>query len=556
MVVAFWLAVYLLARGRSNRLTFRVVIILAALAFYFFMVFTAEVNPGLTNPRLRSGAMMIAIVTAHNLTYLLLPDELQKKYHGLSRAVIFGALIAAAFVIAAPIPERPSPFTISLPTFDSFSVVPSLYLFLVSVGILYNLLLVRRTSYQPLNRAFYLALLMGLCSVAYGAIATVLSIQAPRIVSSIFMLGAFLLMVYSITRFQVLIERRTVSYDLTYSFLTITGLTLLGVLVVSRMHLTGFEITVVAIVLIATLSIYDLVREALNRRYQSQVLFSWRQVHEHAYEPASESNFDQNLDRILHIFSKNIQATSAFIAIRDTDGFQVRATRGSLPVNSSLPSSEVQTEQLTRANGSLETLVKWIVPAYAGFTQLAVLGVGSREGLKDYTQSDFHWMEDVADHIALMVYTAQSNRRKEQTAARKAEINVEMISTLTAKPDSRMIKEVETCPKNLHDYPQLGKSRLADLLCVDGNTHIERGHALHDVLVETIESLRPSGDRPSEPLPREWYNFVILHDAYVEDVNDREVMARLYISEGTYYRTRRKALRGVTRALVETAEPV
>jgi hypothetical protein len=29
------------------------------------------------------------------------------------------------------------------------------------------------------------------------------------------------------------------------------------------------------------------------------------------------------------------------------------------------------------------------------------------------------------------------------------------------------------------------------------------------------------------------------------------VMARLYISEGTYYRTRRKALRGVTRALME-----
>ena len=45
---------------------------------------------------------------------------------------------------------------------------------------------------------------------------------------------------------------------------------------------------------------------------------------------------------------------------------------------------------------------------------------------------------------------------------------------------------------------------------------------------------------------------MIINDAYIEDIRDREIMARLYISEGTYYRTRRKALRGVARALLET----
>jgi hypothetical protein len=70
-------------------------------------------------------------------------------------------------------------------------------------------------------------------------------------------------------------------------------------------------------------------------------------------------------------------------------------------------------------------------------------------------------------------------------------------------------------------------------------------------LVEAIETLRPGGTRPKEPLPREWENYVVLHDAYIEGVANREIMARLYTSEGTFNRIRRKALRGVARYLLE-----
>jgi hypothetical protein len=70
-------------------------------------------------------------------------------------------------------------------------------------------------------------------------------------------------------------------------------------------------------------------------------------------------------------------------------------------------------------------------------------------------------------------------------------------------------------------------------------------------LIEAIETLRPEGTRPKEPLPREWENYVVLHDAYIEGVANREIMARLYTSEGTFNRIRRKALRGVARYLLE-----
>jgi len=48
-----------------------------------------------------------------------------------------------------------------------------------------------------------------------------------------------------------------------------------------------------------------------------------------------------------------------------------------------------------------------------------------------------------------------------------------------------------------------------------------------------------------------WYNHVVLYDVYVEGVQNREIMARLYISEGTFNRTRRNAIRGLARLLIE-----
>jgi hypothetical protein len=89
-----------------------------------------------------------------------------------------------------------------------------------------------------------------------------------------------------------------------------------------------------------------------------------------------------------------------------------------------------------------------------------------------------------------------------------------------------------------------------------GATHIERGKALRQELLRAVESLRPAAKRPDGTLPREWQAYAILHDAYVEDVPNREIMARLYISEGTYNRMRRRALQAVAQALAEARQPL
>ena len=148
-------------------------------------------------------------------------------------------------------------------------------------------------------------------------------------------------------------------------------------------------------------------------------------------------------------------------------------------------------------------------------------------------------------------------QRAEAPQAQAMEVNPSMdqgIETLDPNdPDICFIKLVEDALRKFPDFILLGASPLAGYLGVQGETQIARGKQPQRLLQEAIEALRPDGRRPAEPLPRAWYNYVVLYDAYVEGVLNREVMARLYISEGAFNRTHRNAVRGVARLLIENS---
>jgi hypothetical protein len=126
-----------------------------------------------------------------------------------------------------------------------------------------------------------------------------------------------------------------------------------------------------------------------------------------------------------------------------------------------------------------------------------------------------------------------------------------MMAAIASSLDPEFIKTVEEALRHISDYSALGSSALADWAGLTGESHVERGRHLQRLLLEAIEAFRPVGARPPEPLPREWYNYSVIHDAYVEGALNREIMARLYISEGTFNRTRRNAIRGLARLLME-----
>jgi hypothetical protein len=119
------------------------------------------------------------------------------------------------------------------------------------------------------------------------------------------------------------------------------------------------------------------------------------------------------------------------------------------------------------------------------------------------------------------------------------------------------VKQVEDALRHMADYAYLGDHELARLKLVQSRvpetavTYLDQGKAANRVLAEALEKLRPEGKPPREPPPREWHPYLVLHDAYVEGIPNRLIIARLCSSEGTFNRTRRAALRAITRALEE-----
>ena len=197
---------------------------------------------------------------------------------------------------------------------------------------------------------------------------------------------------------------------------------------------------------------------------------------------------------------------------------------------------------------------------------MLIIGLGSWYGLTyqliaDRNRKQPNWMGMGiyllgAVIIILMVINRNEQIRQlvaeSQTSATElSSIADEMIGTIETHPDPAFIKTVEEGLRNLSDTITLGHSPLASQLKMQGDTHVERGRQLQQLLIESINSMKPVEQRPAEPLPRVWYNHAVLYDAYVEGVPNREIMARLYISEGTFNRTRRNALRGLARLLVE-----
>jgi hypothetical protein len=211
--------------------------------------------------------------------------------------------------------------------------------------------------------------------------------------------------------------------------------------------------------------------------------------------------------------------------------------------------------------------IAWLAPTFEGRKQVAVVGIESPNSRIDYSAGNLELLAEVADQIGTIVSLGSLQAKptdplREQVSSSQANTSElssasgQMLDALATHPDEGFVKLVEDALRHYYDYIALGQSSLADWAGIHGGSHVERGKQLQVFLAESIESFCPSGKRPPEPLPRVWYSYVVLYDAYVEGVPNREIMARLYISEGTFNRTRRNALRALARSLIEKGKPL
>jgi hypothetical protein len=196
-----------------------------------------------------------------------------------------------------------------------------------------------------------------------------------------------------------------------------------------------------------------------------------------------------------------------------------------------------------------------LVPLYGESEQLGALLLGRPINGIRYRDDEVERLMSMSDRIGDVIFISQQKS-----------LYIQQIAQLTQKqhpvaaaehPVKVSVETVESALRNLYDYSFLGDTPLSELKLVRARlaqgqvTTLDRGKNVHEVLLEAVDKLRPEAVIAREPPPREWYPYLILRDAYLEEKSNRDIMLQLYISEGTFNRTRRAAVRSVARTLGE-----
>ena len=272
-----------------------------------------------------------------------------------------------------------------------------------------------------------------------------------------------------------------------------------------------------------------------------------------------QADLDGILSSSLETICSSVRATSAVVLVFEKD---LAHPAGSYRWHDSkTPTSrnDFLADDVKQINyGSLLTPfseITLLIPLYVAEEQMGALLLGRPENGIYYSGEDLLLLRDPSERIAELI--AQNKRianyldQFSQLPLRHMDSNSELIPT----------GWVEDALQNIYDYSYLGDCPLVNLkqvqllLPASTVTYLDKGKAVYQVVSDAVEKLRPASAQPAKPIPREWYPYLILHDAYFEGLPNRDIFLKLYISEGTFHRTRRSALRSVTRVLTELEPP-
>lgn len=555
MSITLWLALYLLGRGYPSKITLRAVVALLALSGFFYSAYYNLFHQVTGTAAFRAILLITGLASWYSLSVQLTPQKTQKRIRGLEIIIYILAgitIFLLSITRTAFIEDAGNILFVGRMGMGFPYILYSIFLISASIGILYNLLTDTKVGLGIQGRFFLAASIFPIIEIGYGILALALTPPLPRLYQDLLIfLGIFLLGVF-VARYQSLVQRRTSLQDFPISGITLLGLSSMYVLLAWRWGVKVEMLATVAGFAILTHSTYDLVREFLERiRIRDEGEFR-RQLRQLDGERNSGKNLPQSLQEGLELLCSTINASGGFIAARQYKKFVVMTSYQSISTGMQLAAEAVSCEDICQPTSKIIPDIEWIAPAFDAEGQIVVLGINRPKTKIHYSSDDLDLLAEVADRVGILVSTSNAQLVSDTESTETRSQIKEMVETIRTNPDPQLVKMVEDALRNLPDYIALGQSPLAALADVSGESHVERGKSLQTILINAIKMLRPPGQRPSEPLPRVWYNYVVLHDAYIEDLPNREIMARLYISEGTFNRTRRNALRGLTRSLLET----
>lgn len=541
MASSLWMAFYLFARGFPNRITLRATLALMAIAIFFLDTYNSFYNPTSNTAHLRAALLVIALACWYSVTFALRTHQEQERFRRIEIGYYFLATISILSLITMKTGIIRGHEDILYTARLEWNVATLLYgasQLWAGMGILYNLGTLQRNRYTEEGYFFFFASWFLGLAIGYGILSLLLPVRFPRVVQDGLVFGGIFLLGVSVARHQSLLERRTIWQDFPIGLLGISVITAGYLIICIFAGLPPIMWGNVAAFVITSHALYDVGREAVERWRTSQDRYLRQKMNQ--IKTLEEETLHIFLDKELGMLLKALNSSSGLIAVREGEEVYVAATYNSLPIKSTIPNELCTSERLVRPQEQISGLA-WSVAIFEGMKTIAVVGIGHPNVKLEYSGGELELFEEFSEQIGVFISMYRARNNTIQSAVNNIR------DSLTVNIETDLYKSVEEALRHFSDVLYLGQSSLADCLNIQGTVHIERGKKLQGILRESVLSLRPAGDRPPEPLPRDWYNYVILHDAYIQGVQNREVMARLYISEGTYHRIRRNAVRGLAR---------
>ena len=417
------------------------------------------------------------------------------------------------------------------------------------------------TQHKQLTILATATLIAGLTApVALGA--ATFAISLPRVILSLLLGIAVVLLGYGVTRYSAIVEGRTIRRDFAYNAIAIGLITGLYV-IVTWVSVQIYDVPVAAFIFVMLLavvthSLIDVARQILDFLFYREEKRVMRLNLRRLTSLVGEQDLQESLTLILDNMCTSVRATYGQIILFEEFRLRQVATcqwrKSSLPVSrADLATDDVLHLEPGKFPSPLDDAAL-LIPLYTNSEQFGAIIFGRPVNGLRYSQGDVELLLYPSDQVADAIQNAQREKlylsqlsQLAQAQKPRPKVRIEVIT----------VKAVDDALRNLFDYAFLGDTPLVELNLVQQRlpagavTHIDQGKAVYTIIAEAVGKLRPDGQNPGEPAPREWYPYLILHDAYLEDKLNRDIMSRLYISEGTFNRTRRSAIRSVTRALEE-----
>ena len=565
MAASLWMGLYLFARGFPNPMTLRVVIVMLALSGFFFGAYnnTFVQVPG--SAAIRAVLLVIVLGGWYSVTFHVMSDRDRKRFRYFEWGIYALGALSIIFLLQpnsfiseqgnALYVAHMNPKGLAYKVYGGYQVI-------VSFGIMINLLVGDRVGLTSRGKYFLVTSIFPVISVIYGVISLGGATAAPRIIQDLLAFSGVFVLGLSVARHQTMLERRATLQDFPLTTLSTLGLASITTFFAWNSGMPVKNLASVAGFVVLAVGLYDLTREFLERQRMHNDNSFRRQLRHMENNDIGENALEQRLQEGLDLLCQTLDAPGGFVAIRQGEKFVVLAGRSSVPIGSEMDASLLACDDISHPKAEQLSALAWIAPSFEGRMQVAAVGIEKSKSHMEYSRGNLELLAEVADQIGTVVSLSNlqarpggESRAVEVASGASAEdlkaATGEMLDSIAVQTDEEFIRIVEEALRHLPDTVSLGQSALAAKISIKADSHIERGKQLQELLTDSIEAFRPGEKRPPEPLPRVWYNHAVLYDAYVEGVPNREIMARLYISEGTFNRTRRNAIRGLARMLME-----